>query len=629
MDSTQTRPLWRPVRPSDDTPPRRPRSLDPAELRFTPQPAVRWYSPGVLAGSGMHVGLSSVFGSFLDKRELQARKDPTIDRTYATRDELWIDYAADTGDGFAATMTVAAHLARRSLAVDVGGAEQALPRGVMLVLGGDEVYPSASAGAYEDRLEGPFRAALPWTVGEHPALYAIPGNHDWHDGLTGFLRLFTQRRWVGGWTTRQSRSYFAVKLPHNWWLWGVDIQLDMFVDEPQLEFFGTVLAESSPGDKLILATPVPTWTELERDPRAYHNLAFIERTLLRPYGIDLKLTLAGDRHHYTRYSQQPPTDGPAHRDGTRGGGDGDGRRASSPAHKITSGGGGAFLHPTHDLRRDIEIAVDPDDPRDRVAYRMQTAYPDRTRSRWLSLRALGLGWRNPSFTFVPAAVTVALLWTNQFGLRSLGGTNETFAAAGRRWSWSDLFTGLFRNPLSAMIVAVVFLGLWAFARTPPWAPSGIARTVAKTVMAAVHTGLHVLAVVAVSVLAVNLADALTASDDAWFTAIASIVAFVAGGVAGSLAVGVYLAAANGLPGIRTHGNEAFASARISGHKNFLRMHLDRQGRLTVYALGIDRPIPRHHWRADPDNDDPEAAWVVPAGGEGELRPHLIERIVVE
>ena len=113
-------------------------------------------------------------------------------------------------------------------------------------------------------------------------MYAVPGNHDWYDGLTGFLRLFTQHRWVGGWTTRQSRSYFAVELPHNWWLWGVDIQLDMYVDEPQLEFFGDVAAEASPGDKLILATPVPTWTELERDPNAYHNLAFIERTLLRP-----------------------------------------------------------------------------------------------------------------------------------------------------------------------------------------------------------------------------------------------------------------------------------------------------------------------------------------------------------
>ncbi|HEY6416108.1 MAG TPA: metallophosphoesterase [Acidimicrobiales bacterium] len=611
MEPTPTRPHWRPARAGDDTPPPRPRSLGPDSLRFDRKKAVRWYSPGALTGSGLHVGLTSVFGSFLDKRELQARKAPTVDRTYAARDELWIDYTADTGDGFPATMTVAAHLARRSLGVRIDGVEQELPRGDVLVLGGDEVYPGASAKDYENRLEGPFRAALPWTVGEHPAMYAVPGNHDWYDGLTGFLRLFTQHRWVGGWTTRQSRSYFAVELPHNWWLWGVDIQLDMYVDEPQLEFFGEVAAKAAPGAKLILATPVPTWTELERDPNAYHNLAFIERTLLRPNGIDLRLTLAGDLHHYTRY--------------TLHGSVGDDEPPASPPHKITAGGGGAFLHPTHDLRRKVEIIVDPDDPGDRATYRMVAAYPDPTTSRRLSLRALGLPLRNYSFMVVPALLSLAALWTNQFGLRSLGGTDETFAAAAERWGWSDLFTGLFRNPVSAVTVVVVFLGLWAFARTPPWVSRGVPRYIAKTVMAAIHTMAQVLAVVAVALLAITVASAV--ADRGWlFTATASVVAFVAGGVLGSVVFGAYLAAANALPGIRAHGHETFASARITGYKNFLRMHLDRDGRLTVYAIGIERAIPRHDWRPDPDNDDPEASWLAPAGGD--IRPHLIEKVVV-
>jgi Calcineurin-like phosphoesterase len=611
MEPMQTRPRWRPARPRDDTPPPRPRSLDRSELRFTRQHAVRWFSPGVLTGSGLHVGLTSVLGSFLDKRELQARKGTTIDRTYAARDELWIDYAADTGDGFPATMSVASQLGRRSLTVDVDGVERTLPRSSILVLGGDEVYPSANAEDYENRLEGPFRAALPWTVADHPVMYGIPGNHDWYDGLTGFLRLFTQHRWLGGWTRRQSRSYFAVKLPHNWWLWGIDIQLGMYVDEPQLEFFGGVLEESSPGDRLILATPVPTWTELERDPHAYRNLAFIERTLLRPRGIELKLTVAGDLHHYTRYTRRSTTT--------------DGEAASIPSHKITSGGGGAFLHPTHDLRRDVEIVVDPDDPGDRATYHMEAAYPDRNTSRWLSLQALGLPLRNPSFMVLPALLNVVLLWTNQFGLRSLGG-DETFAAAAAHWGWSDLFTGLFRNPLSVVTVVTLFFGLWGFARTPPWAPRGLPRYVAKTVMAAIHTMLHVLVVVAVALLAVTVASGLT--DGGWlFTASASLTAFLVGGVAGSVAVGAYLAAGTGLPGLRAHGNETFASARIADYKNFLRMHLDRDGRLNVYALGIARTIRWRHWRPDPDNDDPEAAWLVPA--EGEIRPHVIERIVVE
>ena len=76
---------------------------------------------------------------------------------------------------------------------------------------------------------------------DHPTVYAIPGNHDWYDGLTGFMRLFGQDdRWLGGWRTNQTRSYFAVELPHDWWLWGIDIQSDSLIDEPQLDFFGRV-----------------------------------------------------------------------------------------------------------------------------------------------------------------------------------------------------------------------------------------------------------------------------------------------------------------------------------------------------------------------------------------------------
>jgi len=190
----------------------------------------------------------------------------------------------------------------------------------------------------------------------------------------------------------------------------------------------------------------------------------------------------------------------------------------------------------------------------------------------------------------------------------------------------DLFTGLFRNPLSTVTVVALFFGLWAFARTPPWAPRGWPRYVAKTVMAAVHTILHVLVVVAVALLAVTVASALT-DGGWWFTVSASLTAFLVGGVAGSVAVGAYLAAATGLPGMRAHGNETFASARIAGYKNFLRMHLDGDGRLTVYALGIERAIRWRDWRPDPDNDDPEAAWLVPSTGA--IRPHLIEKIVIE
>src|SRR5437870_3574246 len=87
-------------------------------------------------------------------------------------------------------------------------------------------------------ISGPFGSALPCAPEDaHPDLFALPGNHDWYDGLTGFLRIFCQGRWVGGWRTGQTRSYFALKLPHRWWLWAIDISFDAFIDRPQLEYF--------------------------------------------------------------------------------------------------------------------------------------------------------------------------------------------------------------------------------------------------------------------------------------------------------------------------------------------------------------------------------------------------------
>ena len=67
---------------------------------------------------------------------------------------------------------------------------------------GIEVYPTASAKEYEDRLIGPFRRS-PAPRRPQPLLFALPGNHDWYDGLTAFLRIFTQERNIGGWRTVQ------------------------------------------------------------------------------------------------------------------------------------------------------------------------------------------------------------------------------------------------------------------------------------------------------------------------------------------------------------------------------------------------------------------------------------------
>jgi hypothetical protein len=152
------------------------------ELGFLRQPAVRW-----LRCRGPRLG---TFGKFADKREIQ--REPQLGMDYsAAPGDVWVDYLSDTGDGWEATYTMAWLLAQESLDFDV----QALPRGRILLLGGDQVYPTAEPVAYEDRFIGPFAAARPKSDAvDKPELYAIPGKHDWYDGLASFCACSARAR---------------------------------------------------------------------------------------------------------------------------------------------------------------------------------------------------------------------------------------------------------------------------------------------------------------------------------------------------------------------------------------------------------------------------------------------------
>ncbi|MDQ3978660.1 MAG: metallophosphoesterase [Actinomycetota bacterium] len=571
-------------------PPPRPRTE--ADLRFIRQRAVRWFSPGTLAGAGLRVLISSAFGAYLDKRELQASIGAEPLARGVDIPELWIDYVSDTGDGFDATYTIAWLVAQESLSAP--GLPVPLPRGDVLVLGGDEVYPAGDAEEYENRFVGPYRASLPWTDGGSPEMYALGGNHDWYDGLTSFIRIFCQEKWLGGRKTRQTRSYFALQLPHRWWLWGIDIQFDAYIDEPQLRYFEKATKLMQPGDRVILATAKPSWVDLKADPGAFRNLAYVERRLIEPTGARLMLTVSGDSHHYAHYV------------------------AADGTHKVTAGGGGAFLHPTHDLDDDIEIQVDPADDRTRRPYALTACYPEKRASRRLAWGAIGLPLRNPSFMVVPAVLYALLGWSSQFSLRAfeLPGPLEESAPA---FGWLDLWLGLARNPISILLVLIALAAWIAFAKPPvKWAQNP-QRLIAKVVMGSLHTALHLVAVVLVGLLAVRFADLL--ADRGWFTFWFLVGMGVFGGVAGGLITGGYLALCNVIPGLDAHGNETFSAQRLTGYKNFLRMRLDSHGVLHVYPFGVRRVLKNRQWRLDPDGP-PGAPWIGPE--DDPPRAHLIE-----
>src|SRR3982074_2280746 len=125
--------------------------------------------------------------------------------------------------------------------------------------------------------------------------FPVPGNHDWYDSLVSFTRLFCQRRWFAGWKTRQNRSYFALRLPHRWWLIGTDVQLDSDIDVPQVRYFKHIAKKMSGGDRIILCAAEPHWIYAKvygKDDRNYteDNLAFLENKVFSNQQIAVYLS---------------------------------------------------------------------------------------------------------------------------------------------------------------------------------------------------------------------------------------------------------------------------------------------------------------------------------------------------
>ncbi len=556
--------------------PARPTSTDASELGFVRRPMVRWLDPHQLVDTAARVLVSGIFGSYSDSRELQALVEGEV-FDHSGGSELWFDYVADLGDGWDSTYTVARLLARPTLDLHGGdGQSLATQRGRMLVMGGDQVYPVPTREAYENRLLGPYRAALPCTHGESPELLAVPGSHDWYDGLQNFSNVFCQSRWIGGWKTRQRRSYFAVKLPHRWWLWGIDIQFGAYLDEAQLRYFHDVAAEQvAPGDRIILCVAKEVESGRSKaETYSDRNLGYMERQVIEPTGAKVVVYLKSGRHHYCRYEEE-----------------------DGPRHHITSGGGGAFLHPTHQLSDHLEPAGEEADAQ---RFRRAAAYPSAAVSRGLRKRV----WLLTPFNLPLAGVfgTVQVLLAFMLSLH-LGDAHRSLGLG-------DLWLALWQSPTAFLLILLTFLTLGAMVRF-----AHEATGVTRVVLGAVHSSLQLASVAGVMVVSSRLASSLELGDVPSVMVFLGLVA-VLGGLAGTLGMSGYLWATNCLG---FHGNEAYAPLHHADLKHFLRLHIGDDGVLTVYPVGIDRV--GRDWQLRPDGPA-DAPWFEPGGGETET--HLIE-----
>jgi hypothetical protein len=191
---------------------------------------------------------------------------------------------------------------------------------------------------------------------------------------------------MGARRSRQRRSYFALQLTNDWWLWCTDIQLADDMDQPQADYFKIIRTERMPeNSKIILCGAEPGWLYMEKNKNSFEITDYavcIARRANR--NLTVPIVLSGDTHHYSRYA------------------------AKDGVQFITSGGGGAFLHPTHQLEDEVTIRwLDKPtalflkrDPNTNQPCETAACYPPRETSRKLLWRNLWFPVTNWDFAIL-------------------------------------------------------------------------------------------------------------------------------------------------------------------------------------------------------------------------------------
>ncbi|RZL36939.1 MAG: hypothetical protein EOP35_09925 [Rubrivivax sp.] len=619
---------------------------------------VAWYQPDVLWTAARQVLSSLDQLRNRDGRESQPALPVLIDRSQpeATGDfagEFWFDFIADTGDGGNSVYAVAQTALADELLLD----GQRLPRGELLLFGGDLAYPAASTDDYRYRFVEMFEAVrndfAPTLVRGRPlTLAAIPQNHDWMDSTSTFSRYFVRgydSAPLLGASIPQRQTYFAARLPGGWWVLGLDFALTRDIDRDQYERFEALVLgvngappDMADTDRVILIYPEPYWTRPIGDgadpshPKRYQRLEGLLRGRV-------KLRLAGDLHHYMRWD------------------------SVSWGRLVTCGTGGAFSHPTHTKTTtrpvrlsefDTSDCIPPEPFSSRPALAIgltedehpgceferieATAYPDIETSRsgckqnlWaLFRRDPSGGGGNVWF----AVLLGALYWFNAY-LNSMPFV-DSFEPDGFKAMWRfDLgeFGHVFLLWLKAMVFSplgflmnllmafgCMVMGREAVDELSP-ADGRLWRWTVTWGIGFVHAWVHVLAVFTLEFL-----GHLAIGELSWVgnrtepaglilhSCLVGIGVFSVGGIVGTFVFGAYLALMSRLGYLTNNG---YAALDGQDHKGFLRFRIDANGGLTAWFIALDR-VPRQ-WKRD---DGPGPVWA--ADDPQATAPRVRDRFVL-
>jgi hypothetical protein len=316
--------------------------------------------------------------------------------------------------------------------------------------------------------------------------------------------------------------------------------------------------------------------------------------------------------------------------------------------KVTAGGGGAFLHPTHDfdfrkfkklkrIRRSLNrskklgaliliktiwnsptveflgalifmFLVKYNPPKTK-GFSLVNDYPAFDESRKKDKKNFWFIWNNKTFGIFTAIIYAVLAWLMR------GKINSSF-------SWKKAFwttvTQLIDTPLATLLVIMMLVGLVFFTDSNSKWYKKIAGTVhGLTHLAAIFLFAWLGYLLNVWVVAkFNITDPAY-QDIVWFCSVICVSA-LGGYCAGALIMGMYLFVSLHIFG--RHDNEAFSSLKIEDYKNFLRLHINSNGELTIYPLKIEK-VPRT-W--NPVSCESDVEYYTPADGDN---PALIEEPV--
>mgnify|MGYP001047801923 CR=1 FL=1 len=571
---------------------------DPLLANYKRYPRMaHWFGPFLLLKLLVNVITSAMFGKYADRRLIVAALDKQTPEEHYRRatclkdtlkrdaeGAIWIDWVADLGDGFDSTYAVATLLACRELAIG----NDRLQRGQVLIMGGDEVYPAASKQAYANQLRQPYAWAFPDHDKKSDAgvpLFAIPGNHDWYDGLVLFLAWFCREKHAhfGSWRTQQRRSYFAVQLTDKWWLWATDIQLADDMDQPQADYFKMIAEQMPEGSKIILCSAEPGWLYTHTNSSSWgimgYAIAIAERA---GRGLTIPMLLSGDTHHYSRYTAK---------DGTQ---------------FVTSGGGGAFRHPTHhiakeatltwvDRKKDISLATVPNPAA--PGSPSPSVYPSMKVSRTLLWRDLWFAFENWDFSLLMGVI----YWIMGIGLT-------------------------LRDQWDAYIVVAAIFAAALMGYTHKQEKS--ARPVIL-ISSAIHAAAQTLAVILSARFFMHSNETYFALSGEWYSVWTWLGILLIGmGVVGFL-IGSTLFGLNMLITcmfFHMNYNDAFSAFRLNRYNNFLRLRIT-DDTLEIYAIGLDEVPERDQWIKNPKaaQGNPDEPVFI---SKMALEPHLIEKFTV-